>query len=100
MTRMTGPDCVVMCNLINTYIQPNTVLPCRGQDDHKYFFVYKTTVNDILKGSRCCKVYSKLPSGIEAAHQDNKPILRGGSLTFIDMLATSPAFSWPHVEVA
>ena len=21
MTRMTGPDCVVMCNLINTYIQ-------------------------------------------------------------------------------
>ena len=20
-TRMTGPDCVVMCNLINTYIQ-------------------------------------------------------------------------------
>ena len=20
MTRMTGPDCVVMCNLINTYI--------------------------------------------------------------------------------
>ena len=21
MTRMTGPDCVVMCNLINTYIR-------------------------------------------------------------------------------
>ena len=20
MTRMTGPDCVVMCNLINTYV--------------------------------------------------------------------------------
>ena len=20
MTRMTGPDCVVMCNLVNTYI--------------------------------------------------------------------------------
>ena len=20
MTRMTGPDCVVMCNLINTYL--------------------------------------------------------------------------------
>ena len=34
MTRMTGPDCVVMCNLINTYIhtyiyilQTNAVLP-------------------------------------------------------------------------
>ena len=23
MTRMTGPDCVVMCNLINTYIHTN-----------------------------------------------------------------------------
>ena len=25
MTRMTGPDCVVMCNLINTYI--HTYIP-------------------------------------------------------------------------
>ena len=25
MTRMTGPDCVVMCNLINTY----TLIPPR-----------------------------------------------------------------------
>ena len=24
MTRMTGPDCVVMCNLINTYIHTYT----------------------------------------------------------------------------
>ena len=24
MTRMTGPDCVVMCNLINTYIHAYT----------------------------------------------------------------------------
>ena len=31
MTRMTGPDCVVMCNLINTYI-------------HKYTYVH-TYVN-------------------------------------------------------
>ena len=28
MTRMTGPDCVVMCNLINTYI-------------HTYIHTYK-----------------------------------------------------------
>ena len=27
MTRMTGPDCVVMCNLINTYI-------------HRYIYTY------------------------------------------------------------
>ena len=26
MTRMTGPDCVVMCNLINTYIHTYSVL--------------------------------------------------------------------------
>ena len=30
MTRMTGPDCVVMCNLINTYI-------------HTYIHTYKHT---------------------------------------------------------
>ena len=26
MTRMTGPDCVVMCNLINTYIHTHTYI--------------------------------------------------------------------------
>ena len=26
MTRMTGPDCVVMCNLINTYIHTYILL--------------------------------------------------------------------------
>ena len=26
MTRMTGPDCVVMCNLINTYIHTYSIL--------------------------------------------------------------------------
>ena len=25
MTRMTGPDCVVMCNLINTYIHTSGI---------------------------------------------------------------------------
>ena len=29
MTRMTGPDCVVMCNLINTYIQISIIDPPR-----------------------------------------------------------------------
>ena len=28
MTRMTGPDCVVMCNLINTYIHTVTAGKC------------------------------------------------------------------------
>ena len=30
MTRMTGPDCVVMCNLINTYIH-TYIHSCRRQ---------------------------------------------------------------------
>ena len=30
MTRMTGPDCVVMCNLINTYIH-KPLNSCRRQ---------------------------------------------------------------------
>ena len=34
MTRMTGPDCVVMCNLINTYI-------------HTYIHTYKRTYSKI-----------------------------------------------------
>ena len=32
MTRMTGPDCVVMCNLINTYI--HTYI-------HTYIYTYR-----------------------------------------------------------
>ena len=41
MTRMTGPDCVVMCNLINTYIHTDAkgetgeTLVERGRDVEK-----------------------------------------------------------------
>ena len=47
MTRMTGPDCVVMCNLINTYI-------------HTYIHIVTTkhavgwkNVGDLLSRGRC-----------------------------------------------
>ena len=101
MTRTTGPDCVVMCNLINTYIHIYIHCTYIGHACPRFFFSLPlNSSNHILKGSGCCSVYSKLPSGIGATHQDNKPILRGGPLTSIDMLATSPAFSSPHVEVA
>ena len=33
MTRMTGPDCVVMCNLINTYIHTQ-------EEGHTEFFIH------------------------------------------------------------
>ena len=31
MTRMTGPDCVVMCNLINTHTQVSLIPPWEDQ---------------------------------------------------------------------
>ena len=32
MTRMTGPDCVVMCNLINTHTHTHThVVDAKGE---------------------------------------------------------------------
>ena len=39
MTRMTGPDCVVMCNLINTYI-------------HTYIHTYVHTYIHTYMGAR------------------------------------------------
>ena len=41
MTRMTGPDCVVMCNLINTYI-------------HTYIHTYTHTQVRIVQVERVC----------------------------------------------
>ena len=48
MTRMTGPDCAVMCNLINTYI-------------HKYIHTYMYIRIDPPKGGTMILV----TSGIE-----------------------------------
>ena len=42
MTRMTGPDCVVMCNLINTYIHTNIHIYI-----HAYIHTYTHTYIDI-----------------------------------------------------
>ena len=33
MTRMTGPDCAVMCNLINTHTHTHTRTPDGNGDD-------------------------------------------------------------------
>ena len=59
MTRMTGPDCVVMCNLINTYIHtcewhrmtrmtgPDCVVMCNLINTyiHIYTYTYIHTYN-------------------------------------------------------
>ena len=41
MTRMTGPDCVVMCNLINTYIH-TYIHAYIHTYIHTYIIYYKT----------------------------------------------------------
>ena len=38
MTRMTGPDCVVMCNLINTHTHTHT---------HTYINIYNPVCSEI-----------------------------------------------------
>ena len=51
MTRMTGPDYVVMCNLINTYI-------------HTYYYLYATTsvqLTLILPLEYCAVLYFPNP---------------------------------------
>ena len=43
MTRMTGPDCVVMCNLINTYIH-TYIHTCIHTYIHTYIHAYIRTI--------------------------------------------------------
>ena len=58
MTRMTGPDCVVMCNLINTYIPyihtcewhrmarmtgPDCAVMCNLINIHVYIYMHSYT---------------------------------------------------------
>ena len=58
MTRMTGPDCVVMCNLINTYIHTyilntyNSMFVRLGTDyeirNRGYFESIKNSANQFI----------------------------------------------------
>ena len=40
MTRMTGPDCVVMCNLINTHTHTHTYT-------HTLMYIYNPVCSEI-----------------------------------------------------
>ena len=46
MTRMTGPDCVVMCNLINTYIHTYIHTYIAGLRGYVQFYKYIHTYID------------------------------------------------------
>ena len=56
MTRMTGPDCVVMCNLINTYI--HTYIYVRRLALRVYY-LHRGVVSGIR--FRISKIWSRLP---------------------------------------
>ena len=59
MTRMTGPDCVVMCNLINTYIHTHRMTRMTGPDCvvmcnliNTYIHTYIHTLSRLIRGFR------------------------------------------------
>ena len=51
MTRMTGPDCVIMCNLINTYIHTYSSKICTSRES-------VSPLSCLIRGFRnkCCSV--------------------------------------------
>ena len=60
MTRMTGPDCVVMCNLINTYI-------------HTYIHTYARPGRE-EDTARLGQADARLLGGRHAGRTDLKPV--------------------------
>ena len=62
MTRMTGPDCVVMCNLINTYI-------------HTYIHTYicrKERAGSVAANSDNLGSYKEAGGGAQGAQGSSK----------------------------
>ena len=72
MTRVTGPDCAVMCNLINTHIQKHTqelfgyidhTLP--GDNHYSSFYMGVGTSYTLLQGNTIlCDVAPRFKSSI------------------------------------
>ena len=48
MTRMTGPDCVVMCNLINTYIHTISIIDPPREDQCEWHRMTRMTGPDCV----------------------------------------------------
>ena len=59
MTRMTGPDCVVMCNLINTYIHTYIVsLIPPGEDQCEWHRMTRMTGPDCAVMCNLINIYT------------------------------------------
>ena len=50
MTRMTGPDCVVMCNLINTHTHTHTIVSLILFEYLDYARLKENHYSNILEG--------------------------------------------------
>ena len=61
MTRMTGPDCVVMCNLINTCIHTYIHTYICNTYIHTYYSRARSLRN-LVSGYECGRVF---PAGVE-----------------------------------
>ena len=64
MTRMTGPDCVVMCNLINTYI-------------HTYIHAYIHTYIHIIH-SNIASTPAAFPAGVDPNRESEETVRSQG----------------------
>ena len=70
MTRMTGPDCVVMCNLINTYIHTyihNTYI-------HTYIHTYNARPGREEATARLGQADARRLGGGHAGRTDRIPL--------------------------
>ena len=78
MTRMTGPDCAVMCNLINihTYIHTHTTSPCLGVSRNPAAEDNRTAVVAVVASRVACSH----PGGREGSVCSPLPFLWGTNL--------------------
>ena len=84
MTRMTGPDCVVMCNLINTYIHTYPVDPYSAiWDDHTYIhtYIHRSTGHNPLLRPTGIQIATKSYATLQAMAPTNNKTVHPTSFT-------------------
>ena len=67
MTRMTGPDCVVMCNLINTHTHTHTLPP--REDQCEWHRITRMTGPDCVVMCNLINTHTHTPPPFVASDQ-------------------------------
>ena len=79
MTRMTGPDCVVMCNLINKHTHTHTQTHTHWQYIIQFFSVAYNSDSEVLTAFHTVESFLKFVlKGIVLVNTDKFPIFSGG----------------------